>query len=455
MRVPLALFVSTATVVLATTVFVDSAAFAAGTSANAISVGAAPSAGSDHGTYTPQAQATSRDNVSIALDKSSSGCSLSGGKISFTGAGECVITFNDPGNSTYAAAAQVTQSIKVYASNTITVSNGPTAASVGGSYSPGASATSGDAVVRTISSASSGCSLSGSTVHFTSEGTCRVDFNDPGNGPFGAAAEVQQKIAVSSANIIYPSTPPSAGTIHGTYYLSASATSKDVVSFSLDATSTGCSLSKNVVTFTGNGFCKIDFNDPGNGAFAGATQVQQIITVGTGGPRVQSPLYLTSLNGTKYHSLTLTSVGGSGTGAVTYSTTSGSAGCSLKADVLSFSSVGTCDVTVFKAADSSYLAAQSALTVVTVNLPKAPHAVRVTAAVFTGRTTRTTIIGSGFYGQPKVVSSARNTKVAVSSDNGKTLVIHVTVAKNAPRGVHTLTLTFAHGDRTSVLYNQR
>jgi hypothetical protein len=282
-----------------------------------------------------------------------------------------------------------------------------------------------------------------------------VDFNDPGNGAFAAASEVYQKIYVSSANVIYPSTPPSAGTINGTYDLSASATSKDMVNFSLDATSTGCSLTKNVVTFTGNGFCKIDFNDPGNGAFAGATQVQQVITVGTGGPRVQSPLYLTSLNGTKYHSLVLTSIGGSGTGAVTYSTTAGTAGCSLKTDVLTFSSVGTCEVTVFKAADSSYLSAQSALTTVTVSLPKSPHAVRVTAAVWTGRTTQTTIVGTGFYGQPRVTSSARNTRVSVSSDNGKVVVIHVTVAKNTPRGVHTLTLYFAHGERTSVLYNQR
>jgi hypothetical protein len=210
-----------------------------------------------------------------------------------------------------------------------------------------------------------------------------------------------------------------------------------------------------VVTFTGNGFCKINFNDPGNGAFAGASQIQQIITVGTGGPKVQSPLYLTSLNGTKYHSLTLTSVGGSGSGAVTYAATSGSAGCSLKNGVLTFSSVGTCDVTVSKAADSSYLSAQSALTVVTVNLPKAPHAVRVTAAVWTGRTTQTRILGTGFYGNPRIESSVRATKVSVRSDNGKVLVIRVSVAKNTPRGVHTLTLTFAHGDRTSVLYNQR
>jgi len=441
--------------VLGLNALVVSPSSAAGTSANTISVSAAPSAGSDHGYYVPQAQATSRDLVLIALYKDSSGCSLSSGKVTFTGAGECEITFNDPGNTTYAAAAQVEQSIKVYASNILTVSNPPAAGSARGSYSPGASATSGDVVIRSLASDSSGCSLSNDTVTFTGAGTCHVEFNDPGNGAFAAATHVGQKITVYSANVIYPSTPPSAGTINGTYVAGASATSKDNVTISLDGTSTGCSINKNVVTFTANGYCRIDFNDAGNGAFAGASQVQQTIIVGNGGPRVQSPLYLTSLDGTKYSKLTLTSIGGSGSGAVTYAVVAGTANCSVNGDVLSYTQVGTCTVTVTKAADANYLAASSAPTIVTINLPKSPHALRVTSAVWTGRSVRTTILGTGFYGQPRIMSSVGTTRIGVSSDNGKVLEIVVTVAKSSPRGIHTLTLTFSHGDRTSVLYNQR
>jgi hypothetical protein len=441
--------------VLGLSTLIVSPSYAAGTSSNTISVGAAPSAGSDRGTYAPNAQATSKDLVVIALYKTSTGCALSSGKITFTGSGECVITFNDPGNTTYAAAAQVTQSIKVYSANTITVSKAPSAGSARGSYSPGASSTSGDVVVRSLSSSSSGCTLSSGTVTFTGQGTCRVDFNDPGNGAFAAASEVTQTIKVYASNVISVSTAPSAGTINGTYDASASATSKDVVTINLDGTSTGCSINKNVVTFTANGYCRVDFNDAGNGAFAGASQVQQTIIVGTGGPRVQSPLYLTSLNGTRYRTLTLTSIGGSGTGAVSYSATAGSANCSLKADVLSFSRVGICSVTVTKAADATYLSARSAATTVTINLPKSPHAVRVSAAVWTGRSVVTAIVGSGFHGQPRIICSTGTTRVGVIRDNGKTLVIRVSVPANSPRGIHTMTLTFAHGERTSVLYNQR
>jgi hypothetical protein len=451
----LALAASLAIAALGLSTLFASPSYGAGSSSNTIAVGPAPSAGSAHGTYTPQPEATSKDPVVVALDKTSTGCSLSGGKVTFTGSGECVITFNDAGSSTYAPAAQVTQSIKVYAANTITASNAPAAGSDRGSYSPGATATSGDPVVRSLAKSSTGCSLSSTTITFTGAGTCRVDFNDAGNGAFAAAAEVVQSIYVHAANVITASTAPSAGTIHGTYDVGASATSKDEVSIALDGASTGCSIDKNVVTFTANGYCRVDLNDAGNGAFAGAAQVQQVIIVGTGGPRAQAPLYLTSLDGTRYHTLTLTSSGGSGSGLVTYASTAGTAGCVLKDGTLRFTRVGTCSVTVTKAADATYLSANSAATTVTVNLPKSPHAVRVTSAVWTGRVVRTRIIGTGFYGQPRIVSSIRTTKVVVSGDNGKVLVVHVRVAKNSPRGIHTLTLTFAHGARTSVLYNQR
>jgi hypothetical protein len=199
-------------------------ASAAGTGANTIAPGSAPSAGSARGSFTPTATATSGDKVAITLDKTSAGCSISDGKVTFTAAGTCVVDFNDAGNTTYAAAAEVHQDIKVYAANTISASASPASGSTGGSYSPGATATSGDGVVKTIDSSSSGCSISDGKVTFTGAGTCRVNLNDAGNGAFAAASQVRQTITVHSANTIYASTPPAAGTINGTYSAGASAT---------------------------------------------------------------------------------------------------------------------------------------------------------------------------------------------------------------------------------------
>jgi len=63
-------------------------------------------------TYTPTATGGPSGNpVVISLDASSSGCSFSGSKVTFTSAGTCVLDANQAGNGTYAAAAQVSQTI--------------------------------------------------------------------------------------------------------------------------------------------------------------------------------------------------------------------------------------------------------------------------------------------------------------------------------------------------------
>ncbi len=82
-------------------------------------------------------------------------------------------------------------------------------------------------------------------------------------------------------------------------------------------------------------------------------------------------------------------------------------------------------------------------------------AIKVATAVWTGKRTLTKIIGSGFYGQPTIKSNVGGTSVGVLTDNGTVLGIAVTVAKTAPRGVHTFTLTFKNGEVVTVRYNQR
>jgi hypothetical protein len=80
----------------------------------------------------------------------------------------------------------------------------------------------------------------------------------------------------------------------------------------------------------------------------------------------QSPLIITSQSGTFGTALTLTTSGGSGTGATTFTATDGTAhGCALSGMLLTATSAGTCIVTAVKAADSTYRATSSALTVVT------------------------------------------------------------------------------------------
>lgn len=428
---------------------------AVGTTANAISAIATPSAGSKGGSFRVSATATSGDTVHITLDPSSTGCALSAGVVSLTRAGTCVVDFNDPGNATYAAAPQVQRRVKVYAANTISLSAAPSAGSVGGSYTPGATATSGDTVARSLATTSTGCTLDAGRVTFTGAGRCLVDFNDAGSGAFAAAAQVRQSIKVYAANVITPSRPPAAGTINGTYAVKASATSGDPVVITLDGASTGCALKGGVVTFTKDGVCLVDFNDAGNGAFAKAVQVQQSITVGTGNPRAQAALSISSVLGRHGHPLTLTSVGGSGSGAVTFSVVNpGTAGCSVAGDLLRTDRAGYCRITATKAADATFASATSAVTTVRI-LAEGIRAFRLTSAVWSGRTVTTTILGVGFYGSPRITSNVGHTRVVVLRDRGTSLRIRVSVGARVARGVHAFTLVFAHGQRAGVRYVQR
>ncbi len=434
---------------------VASPAFAVGGESNTITASAAPLAGSTNGYFTPSATASSGDKVIITLDKSSSGCSLSDGKVTFTGDGTCVVDFNDPGNSNYAAASQVTQSVKVYAKNAISTSAFPPAGSAGGSYAPGTSATSGDKVIMTLATYSKGCYLNYGWIEFNGSGTCVVNFNDPGNGAFAAASQVQKSIKVYASNKIYPSTPPAAGSINETYTPSASTTSGDKVQIQLNSSSTGCSLSDGKVTFTANGVCVIEFNDPGNGAFAAASQVKQMIKIGSGNPKSQGAITITSTSAVFGHPLAMISEGGSGNGALTYVVTSpGTAQCTISGDVLTSVAAGTCVVTANKAADGTYLAASSLATTVTI-LPPPPTATRVTTAVWVGRFVTTQIVGSGFYGRPLIVSDLVGTSAMVAHDNGHVLTIRVMVARGSHPGVYRFIIIFAHGQRVSLRYNLR
>jgi hypothetical protein len=334
--------------------------------------------------------------------------------------------------------------------NAITASSAPAAGSAGGSYSPSATATSGDKVVITLGGASTGCSLNGGKVRFTGAGTCLVDFNDAGNATFAAASPVHQSITVYAANTITASKAPATGSVPGSYSPSATATSGDKVVITLDATSKGCSLNGGgKVSFTGAGTCLVDFNDAGNGAFAAASQVQQSIIVGAAGHKAQAAITLTSIRGIVGHALTLTSSGGSGTGAVSYAVTSaGTAGCSISAGMLSATSAGTCTVTVTKAADTNYRAASSPATTVTF-AQKATAGPRVTSfsgrPALIGKTVTFTIRGSGFAGVT-VKSSNTHTILRMVRRSATLLKFTVTVSnRQRHTGIAKLVISNRYG----------
>lgn len=73
--------------------------------------------------YNASATATSGLAVLLALAGSSTGCSLVGTMVTFTGVGTCVINANQAGNATYNPAPQVQRSILVCPTPTLVLNS--------------------------------------------------------------------------------------------------------------------------------------------------------------------------------------------------------------------------------------------------------------------------------------------------------------------------------------------
>jgi hypothetical protein len=178
--------------------------FAIGLQAQTISfTSTAPgSAGVGDAAYTVAASASSGLTVTFSIAAGSAGvCSISGTTVSMTGVGTCVVSADQAGNASYAAAAQVQQSFAVgKGSQTITFTSTP------GKYDKNdppyivsATATSGLAVSFSADASSNGvCAVSGSTVSFQGRGTCIVYANQPGNSTWLPAPQTQQVFDVKN-----------------------------------------------------------------------------------------------------------------------------------------------------------------------------------------------------------------------------------------------------------------
>lgn len=94
------------------------------------------------------------------------------------------------------------------------------------------------------------------------------------------AATASATTSKAAQSITFTSAAPQNSTVGGaTYTAAASASSGLTVSFSLAATSSGCTLSGATVTFTAAGTCRIAADQAGNGQYLAAPQVQQTINV--------------------------------------------------------------------------------------------------------------------------------------------------------------------------------
>ena len=250
---------------------------------------ATPKVGS---TYTPTATSAYTGAVTYSTTTTTY-CTISAGVVSFIAAGTCVIKADQAGDANWNAATQVTQTISVLKADQIVAftSTAPTSAVVGGTaYTVAASGgSSTSSIAFTIdSSASTVCSITGTSVTFQTVGTCVVNLNQAGDANYNAAAQVQQSFSVGKGSqvVAFGSNIPNAAKVGGSTYLAVATggASTSGITLTVDASTTSnCSVSGMTVTYLAVGDCVINLNQAGDANYNAAAQVQQRISITTDG----------------------------------------------------------------------------------------------------------------------------------------------------------------------------
>jgi hypothetical protein len=319
-------------------------------------------------TYQVDASADSGDPVAVTVDASTSRvCSASAGVVTFVTSGSCVINLNEDGNSNFNSANQLQETVNVgLATQTITVQAAGVKHYGDSTFQASASASSNLPITYSLGSGTTNnaCSVaSDGTVTILDVGSCDVSADQPGNNVYGAAATAGQIISILKGTQATLTMSSASSVAYGTTLnlTTSGGSGQGVVTF---ATIGHCTQSNGVLSVgTVGSSCRVSASKAGDSRYNSTSSALQTVTI-TRGP--QATLTISSASNVAYDSsITLTTSGGSGNGAVTYM--SGGT-CYVSFGVLYPGAAGVpCVVRAHKAGDSNYDSIDSADFTVTVD----------------------------------------------------------------------------------------
>ena len=216
--------------------------------------------------------ATASSGLPVSYAASPAGvCSVTAGnQVELDGTGTCTVTASQGGDSSWNAATPVSQSFAIDpAAQTITFPSIATQEYGNGDFQPGASATSGLTVSYT---ASGSCSITGGgDVEIDGAGSCSVTSSQPGDADYDAAANVVRTFTITKASQTIAFSVGDHTYGDADFTISATATSGDPVTFSVQ--SGDCTVSGSVVHITGTGDCAIAADQAGDSNYLAAPEV--------------------------------------------------------------------------------------------------------------------------------------------------------------------------------------
>jgi hypothetical protein len=342
------------------------------------------------------------------------------GKLHITsGTGTCTIKATKAADDNYNLTTSADHPVTVNKANQATLTvTAPNSGNFGDKLTMSTSGGSGTgAVTFEVVAGSTACSIlmppdpDAGALHITSgTGTCAIKATKAPDANYNSATSADHPVTISKANqATLTVTAPNSGTYGEFYTMTATGGSgTGALSFEVVAGSTACAIvvggsndGKLEVT-SGTGTCSIKATKAADDSYNSTTSADHPVTVNKAN---QATLTVAAPNSGNFgDKLTMSTSGGSGTGAVTFEVVAGSTACSIlmppdpDAGALHITSgTGTCTIKATKAADANYNSATSADHPVTIN--KANQAALTVTAPTSGtygdKLTMTTTGGSG------------------------------------------------------------
>jgi hypothetical protein len=305
---------------------------------------------------------TGTGSVSYAVD--SGPCTVSSSTLSPTAAGTCVVTATKAQDSTYLVQS-VSYSVTVNAADQSTVSVTNTNTVVYGSTLALTASGGNGSGAFDFATVSGPCSISGSTLSTSSVGSCVLHARKLGDSGYNATAwssnftvGITAKPLTLSVNV-----SPTSRAYDTTRAVTLAATSASNLTGIINNDSVATDDTKLTATIATADVAtnKAVTVSVAPGYLTGTHASNYLLPTVTGTPVLtvtqtsQSVLSWTTVLTTIFgQNLTLSATGGSGTGALSYATTSGP--CTVASSIVTPTSVGTCVVVVTRAADTNYTA---------------------------------------------------------------------------------------------------
>jgi uncharacterized repeat protein (TIGR01451 family) len=228
-------------------------------------------------------------------------------------------------------------------------------------------------------------------------GTCTVTATKAADDNFNAAsATVEVTVGRADQAALTATAIPSSIVFGGTSTLGTTGGSgAGAVTYAISAGSEFCSISGTTLIGTGVGTCRVTATKAADANFNAASATVEV----TVGRADQAPLTATASPSSIAFggASTMSTTGGSGTGAVSFVVTTGTDFCSISGTTLTGTGVGTCTVTATKAADANFNAATATVEVTVVRADQATLTATASPSsiAFGGTSTLATTGGSG------------------------------------------------------------